>query len=50
MPHATHTQGSHRLEHRRRRLIERTGKTNVDARREKCVGFGHDVCVVRVKW
>lgn len=33
----------------RRRLIERTGRT-VEARRDRCVSFGHDVCVIRLKW
>ncbi len=33
----------------RRSLIERTGR-RVEARRERCVSFGHDVCVVRLKW
>lgn len=34
----------------RRRLIERTGKRHVEARREKCVAWGHDACVTRVRW
>jgi hypothetical protein len=33
-----------------RRVVERTGVTNVEARREKCVAWGHDVCLTRVKW
>lgn len=34
----------------RRRLIERTGKSNVIARREKCLAWGHDVCSTRIRW
>ena len=34
----------------RRRVVERTGARNVDVRREKCLAWGHDVCVFRVRW
>ncbi len=34
----------------RRRLIQRTGKRHVEARREKCVAWGHDACTTRVRW
>ena len=33
-----------------RRVVERTGVRDVEARREKCVAWGHDVCLTRVKW
>jgi hypothetical protein len=33
-----------------RRVVERTGVTHVEARREKCIAWGHDVCVTRVRW
>jgi hypothetical protein len=33
-----------------RRVVERTGVRDVEARREKCISWGHDVCVTRVKW
>ncbi len=33
-----------------RRIVERTGVRQVEARREKCVAWGHDVCVTRVRW
>jgi hypothetical protein len=33
-----------------RRVVERTGVKNVEARREKCIAWGHDVCVTRLKW
>lgn len=34
----------------RRRLLEKTGVRVLDGRREKCVGWGHDVCVMRYRW
>jgi hypothetical protein len=34
----------------RRWIIGRTGAKNVRATREKCVGWGHDACVSRVRW
>ncbi len=34
----------------RRRLLERTGKKIIEARREKCLAWGHDVCLMRLKW
>jgi hypothetical protein len=34
----------------RRRLIERTGRSNVTVRREKCQAWGHEVCSSRVRW
>jgi hypothetical protein len=34
----------------RQRIIERTGARDVVAIREKCQAWGHDVCVVRVRW
>ena len=34
----------------RRRLIERTGKKNVQVTRQQCVAWGHDRCTFRVKW
>lgn len=34
----------------RRRLIERTGVTILEVRRDRCVGWGHDACVVRIRW
>jgi hypothetical protein len=34
----------------RRRLIERTGKKNVEVTRTQCVAWGHDRCTFRVKW
>ena len=33
-----------------RRIVERTRVRDVEARREKCVAWGHDVCLTRVKW
>lgn len=33
-----------------RHVVERTGMRNVESRREKCVAWGHDVCLTRVKW
>ena len=33
-----------------RRIVERTGAPNVTARREKCIAWGHDVCLTRVRW
>ncbi len=33
-----------------RRLVERSGKTNVDAGRTKCQAWGHPTCVTRIKW
>ena len=33
-----------------RRIVERTGAKNVEARREKCRAWGHDVCVTRIRW
>jgi hypothetical protein len=33
-----------------RRVVERTGVKNVEARREKCVAWGHEACLTRVKW
>jgi hypothetical protein len=34
----------------RARLLVRTGLRHVTARREKCQGWGHDVCITRVQW
>lgn len=34
----------------RRRLIERTGRTVIECRRDRCVGWGHEACVVRIRW
>lgn len=34
----------------RRRLIERTGRKVIESRRERCVGWGHEACVVRIRW
>ena len=34
----------------RRRILERMGLRNVTARRERCLGWGHDDCVVRLRW
>lgn len=34
----------------RRRLIERTGVKVLECRRDRCVGWGHDACVVRIRW
>jgi hypothetical protein len=34
----------------RRRILEKTGVTITDARREKCVTWGHDVCVMRYRF
>lgn len=34
----------------RRRILMKTGVEVVDARREKCVSWGHDVCVMRYRW
>lgn len=33
-----------------KRVVERTGVHQVEARREKCVAWGHDVCITRVRW
>jgi hypothetical protein len=33
----------------RRRVVEKTGY-KVEVRREKCVGWGHDLCQYRVRW
>lgn len=33
-----------------RRIVERTGVKQVEARREKCLAWGHDVCLTRVRW
>jgi hypothetical protein len=33
-----------------RRIVERTGAKNVEARREKCRSWGHDVCLTRIRW
>lgn len=32
------------------RLIEQTGVRAVEARREKCISWGHDHCVTRMRW
>ena len=32
------------------RLIEQTGVRSVEARREKCISWGHDHCVTRMRW
>lgn len=34
----------------RRFLVEKTGAKQVQLFRDKCVRFGHDVCVSRVRW
>lgn len=34
----------------RRRLIERTGRKVIECRRDKCVAWGHKVCVIRIRW
>jgi hypothetical protein len=34
----------------RRRLLETSGLTNVQAHRDRCVGWGHEACVVRLEW
>jgi hypothetical protein len=34
----------------RRRIFERMGLKPTLARRERCVGWGHDDCVVRIRW
>lgn len=34
----------------RRFLVEKTGARHVQLFRDKCVRFGHDVCVSRVRW
>ncbi len=34
----------------RRRLIERTGKKDVEVTRTQCIAWGDDRCVYRVKW
>ena len=34
----------------RRRILEKTGVTITDARREKCITWGHDVCVMRYRF
>ena len=34
----------------RRRLLEKTGVRVLDGRREKCVGWGHDLCLMRYRW
>lgn len=33
----------------RRRVVEKTG-LRVEVRREKCLGWGHDLCQFRVRW
>ena len=33
-----------------RRLVERTGVRGVEARREKCISWGHDHCLTRMRW
>ncbi len=32
------------------RLVERTGARSVEARREKCISWGHDYCLTRMRW
>lgn len=34
----------------RRRLIERSGRTVSECRRDKCVSWGHPVCVITLRW
>lgn len=34
----------------RRRILERTGLSDVSAHRERCVAWGHDACEVRLTW
>lgn len=34
----------------RRRLIERSGRKVIESRRDKCVSFGHPLCLVRIRW
>lgn len=34
----------------RRRVLEKTGVTITESRREKCIAWGHDVCVARYRW
>jgi hypothetical protein len=34
----------------RRRILEKTGVKITDARREKCITWGHDVCVMRYRF
>ena len=34
----------------RRRVLEKTGARIVESRREKCQGWGHDVCQMRYRW
>jgi hypothetical protein len=34
----------------RRRILMKTGVNIVDARREKCITWGHEVCVMRYRW
>jgi len=34
----------------RRHLLEKTNIRITDCRREKCVAWGHDVCVMRYRW
>jgi hypothetical protein len=34
----------------RRRVLEKTGAKITEARREKCIAWGHDVCVSRYRW
>ncbi|MGZ3453002.1 MAG: hypothetical protein ACXVEF_25570 [Polyangiales bacterium] len=34
----------------RRRLLERSGLTNVEAHRDRCIDWGHEACVVRLEW
>jgi len=34
----------------RLRIIERTGVKSPTATRDKCQAFGHDSCVVRIRW
>jgi hypothetical protein len=34
----------------RRHLVIKTGKTNAELFRDKCQGWGNDVCVSRIRW
>lgn len=34
----------------RRRVLEKTGEKITESRREKCIGWGHDVCVARYRF
>lgn len=34
----------------RRRLLDRTGRTIIESRRDRCIGWGHDACVQRIRW